>query len=149
MEAARPPGTYTVETDDELLESAIVPAYRRVATLIRRPGRAGTSVLKLPRGPRISARQYRGSSVILREIGAVRLTARFLLGKREAEMTDDRAASFTEMAVRCREMAAASKRPGALLNRAEAFEAEAKALRDARAAPSNPAWTQRVVPPPR
>jgi hypothetical protein len=45
MEEEQPPGSYTVETDDELLASASIPAYRRIATLIRLPGRAGTSVL--------------------------------------------------------------------------------------------------------
>jgi hypothetical protein len=41
----QPAGTYTVETDEELLETASVPAYRRIATLIRLPGRPGSLVL--------------------------------------------------------------------------------------------------------
>ena len=45
MAEEQPPGTYTVETDDELIESACVPAYRCVSTLIRLPGRRGSSVL--------------------------------------------------------------------------------------------------------
>ena len=45
MEGEQPPGTYTVETDEELLETMSAPAYRRVATLIRLPGCSGSSVL--------------------------------------------------------------------------------------------------------
>ena len=41
----QPAGTYTVETDEEMLPTTLVPAYRRVATLIRLPGRPGSSVL--------------------------------------------------------------------------------------------------------
>lgn len=41
----QPAGTYTVETDEELLQTASVPAYRRISTLIRLPGRPGSSVL--------------------------------------------------------------------------------------------------------
>jgi hypothetical protein len=41
----QPAGSYTVETDEELLEGASVPAYRRLATLIRLPGRPGSTVL--------------------------------------------------------------------------------------------------------
>ena len=42
MAEEQPPGTYTVETDDELLESARIPAYRCISTLIspRRPSSA-------------------------------------------------------------------------------------------------------------
>jgi hypothetical protein len=32
---AHPAGTYTVETDEELLQPASLPAYRRIATLLR------------------------------------------------------------------------------------------------------------------
>jgi hypothetical protein len=32
---AQPAGTYTVETDEELLQTSSIPAYRRIATLIR------------------------------------------------------------------------------------------------------------------
>lgn len=42
---AQPAGTYTVETDEELLPTDSTPAYRRVATLIRLPGRPGGMVL--------------------------------------------------------------------------------------------------------
>jgi hypothetical protein len=45
LDEEQPAGSYTVETDEELLEGASVPAYRRIATLIRLPGRPGTSVL--------------------------------------------------------------------------------------------------------
>lgn len=41
----QPAGAYIVETDEELIETASVAAYRRVATLIRLPGRPGSSVL--------------------------------------------------------------------------------------------------------
>ena len=41
----QPAGSYSVETDEELLATASVPAYRRVATLIRLPGRRGSTVL--------------------------------------------------------------------------------------------------------
>jgi hypothetical protein len=43
IDEAQPPGTYVVETDEELLEDLSFPAYRRVATLIwlrSQPGRA-------------------------------------------------------------------------------------------------------------
>lgn len=42
MAEEQPPGTYTVETDDELLGSAGVPAYRCISTPIRVPGRRGS-----------------------------------------------------------------------------------------------------------
>ena len=42
----QPAGDYTVETDEELLEGTSVPAYRRIATLIRLPGRPGSTVLE-------------------------------------------------------------------------------------------------------
>src|ERR1700741_5487809 len=32
---AHPAGTYTVETEEELLQPASLPAYRRIATLLR------------------------------------------------------------------------------------------------------------------
>lgn len=37
-------GTYTVETDEELLTELSFPAYRRVATLIFLPSRRGRAV---------------------------------------------------------------------------------------------------------
>lgn len=36
-----PPGTYTVETDEELIEGMSFPAYRRVLTVIHLDGRPG------------------------------------------------------------------------------------------------------------
>ena len=41
----QPPGTYIVETDEELLQTASVPAYRRISTLLRLPGRPGSTLL--------------------------------------------------------------------------------------------------------
>jgi hypothetical protein len=46
MDEAWPAGTYTVETDEELLQALSFPAYRRVATWIRLaapPGRRGAA----------------------------------------------------------------------------------------------------------
>jgi hypothetical protein len=49
----QPAGTYTVETEEELLEGLSFPAYRRVSTTItRQPTRAGASVEVLPVDPR-------------------------------------------------------------------------------------------------
>jgi hypothetical protein len=31
----QPAGTYTVETNEELLQASSIPAYRRIATLLR------------------------------------------------------------------------------------------------------------------
>jgi hypothetical protein len=39
---AQPAGTYTVETDEELLQASSIPAYRRIATLIRLARTTGT-----------------------------------------------------------------------------------------------------------
>lgn len=41
----QPAGTYTVETDEELVEAKSVSAYRRISTLLRLPGRPGSLVL--------------------------------------------------------------------------------------------------------
>ncbi len=42
-------GTYTVETEEELLDGLSFPAYRRVSTTIRRQaGRAGALVEAIP-----------------------------------------------------------------------------------------------------
>ena len=41
----QPAGSYTVETDEELVQTRSVSAYRRIATLIRLPGRPGSLVL--------------------------------------------------------------------------------------------------------
>jgi hypothetical protein len=46
-------GTYTVETEEELLDGLSFPAYRRVSTTItRQTGRAGTLVEAIPVDPR-------------------------------------------------------------------------------------------------
>src|SRR5947207_1212782 len=42
-----PAGTYTVETDEELLEPSSFPAYRRIATLIRLERTAGTVLTQI------------------------------------------------------------------------------------------------------
>ncbi len=42
----QPAGTYTVETDEELVQTGSVSAYRRVSTLFRLPGRPGSLVLE-------------------------------------------------------------------------------------------------------
>jgi hypothetical protein len=39
---AYPAGTYTVETDEELLQASSIPAYRRIATLLRLERTMGT-----------------------------------------------------------------------------------------------------------
>jgi len=41
----QPAGTYTVETDEELLQTASFPAYRRISTLMRLPARTTGMVL--------------------------------------------------------------------------------------------------------
>ena len=41
----QPAGTYTVETDEELVEAKSVSAYRRISTLLPLPGRPGSLVL--------------------------------------------------------------------------------------------------------
>jgi hypothetical protein len=40
----QPAGTYTVETDEELLEPSSFPAYRQISTLIRLPARSTGAV---------------------------------------------------------------------------------------------------------
>lgn len=49
LERVQPAGTYTVETDEELIPTLSVTAYRRTATWLRLPGRraAGVSVAGL------------------------------------------------------------------------------------------------------
>jgi hypothetical protein len=42
----QPAGTYTVETDEEPIGTGPITAYRRISTLIRLPGRPGSSVLE-------------------------------------------------------------------------------------------------------
>jgi hypothetical protein len=46
VEGEQPAGSYTVETDEELLQTASVPAYRRISTLIRLPPRPGSTELE-------------------------------------------------------------------------------------------------------
>jgi hypothetical protein len=49
MDEVQPAGTYTVETDEELLRTSSLPAYRRISTLMRLPaGPAG------PAGPMVT-----------------------------------------------------------------------------------------------
>ena len=43
----QPAGTYTVETDEELLQPASVPAYRRIATLMRLARTTGTVLTQI------------------------------------------------------------------------------------------------------
>jgi hypothetical protein len=45
MDNVQPAGTYTVETDEELLEPLSFPAYRRISTLMRLPARSRGAVL--------------------------------------------------------------------------------------------------------
>ena len=44
---AHPAGTYTVETDEELLQPSSLPAYRRVATLLRLERNTGTVLTQI------------------------------------------------------------------------------------------------------
>lgn len=37
LEGMQPAGTYTVETDEELLDTILTPAYRRIATVLHLP----------------------------------------------------------------------------------------------------------------
>jgi hypothetical protein len=44
----QPAGTYTVETDEELLQTSSLPAYRRISTLMRLPARTtGTMMTQI------------------------------------------------------------------------------------------------------
>jgi hypothetical protein len=43
----QPAGTYTVETDEELLQASSIPAYRRIATLLRLERTAGTVLTRI------------------------------------------------------------------------------------------------------
>lgn len=45
MDGVQPAGTYTVETDEELLQDLSFPAYRRIATLIFLPAQPGSTIL--------------------------------------------------------------------------------------------------------
>jgi hypothetical protein len=44
VDGVQPPGTYTVETEEELIEGLSFPAYRRIATSMFLPFRAGGTV---------------------------------------------------------------------------------------------------------
>lgn len=44
IDELQPAGTYTVETDEELLPGVSFPAWRRVATMILLPSRPGRAV---------------------------------------------------------------------------------------------------------
>ena len=44
---AYPAGTYTVETDEELLQPSSLPAYRRIATLLRLERNTGTVLTQI------------------------------------------------------------------------------------------------------
>ena len=46
IDEVQPAGTYTVETDEELLPGLSFPAYRRVATLIFLRSRRGGSIVE-------------------------------------------------------------------------------------------------------
>jgi hypothetical protein len=46
IDEVQPAGTYTVETDEELLPGLSFPAYRRIATLIFLPSRPGSAFLE-------------------------------------------------------------------------------------------------------
>ena len=43
----QPAGTYTVETDEELLQASSIPAYRRIATLLRRERTTGAVLTQI------------------------------------------------------------------------------------------------------
>jgi hypothetical protein len=58
VDEVQPAGTYTVETDEEQLQTLSVPAYRRISTLMRLPSR--------PTGPMLTQ---------IVEINAVELAA--------------------------------------------------------------------------
>jgi hypothetical protein len=44
VEGTQPPGTYTVETEEELLQSVSFPVWQRLATVILLPRRAAAAV---------------------------------------------------------------------------------------------------------
>ena len=45
IDGVQPAGTYTVETDEELIDGLSIPVYRRIATVILLPAPAGGPVL--------------------------------------------------------------------------------------------------------
>ena len=60
IDEVQPAGTYTVETDEELLPGLSFPAYRRVATLIFLRSRGGGPIVRRwPTSIRWSCKQLR------------------------------------------------------------------------------------------
>jgi hypothetical protein len=45
MDKEQPAGTYTVETDEELLQTLSLPAYKRISTLMRLPARPRSTMV--------------------------------------------------------------------------------------------------------
>jgi hypothetical protein len=45
IDGIQPAGTYTVETDEELIQELSFPAYRRIATLLLLPSHSGSTIL--------------------------------------------------------------------------------------------------------
>ncbi len=45
VDEVQPAGTYTVETDEELLQTSSLPAYRRISTLMRLPAQPTGTML--------------------------------------------------------------------------------------------------------
>ena len=45
MDKEQPAGTYTVEADEELLQTLSLPAYKRISTLIRLPARPRSTMV--------------------------------------------------------------------------------------------------------
>jgi hypothetical protein len=45
VDGIQPAGTYTVETDEELIQELSFPAYRRTATLLLLPSQPGSAIL--------------------------------------------------------------------------------------------------------
>ena len=45
IDKEQPAGTYTVETDEELLQALSLPAYKRISTLIRLPARPRSTMV--------------------------------------------------------------------------------------------------------
>jgi hypothetical protein len=45
MDKEQPAGTYTVETDEELIQTLSLPAYKRISTLIRLPARPRSTMV--------------------------------------------------------------------------------------------------------
>lgn len=72
LDGPQPPGTYTVETDEELLEQLSFPVYHRVATSIRVPLRAGSSSYRMARidPAELEEAERRDASAGMRAAGA-------------------------------------------------------------------------------